>query len=88
VPGCPPPLPPLCRSDGDVMVLEDCGPHRSMPLSRGTVDGDTLVCAHHDARFDCSTACLEVPTQRTVPPGARIPGEPLGISHRKSKPTG
>lgn len=62
----------LRRADGGVAALEDRCPHRSMPLSLGTVDGDTLVCAYHGARFDCSGACVNVPSQPVVPPGARV----------------
>lgn len=71
------PLVLLRRTDGEPMVLEDRCPHRSMPLSRATVDGDTLVCAYHGARFDCSGTCLEVPSQRVVPPGARVRAFPV-----------
>lgn len=66
------PLVLLRRTDGGVMVLEDRCPHRSMPLSRGSVEGDTLVCAYHGARFGCEGQCLEVPSQGVVPPGARV----------------
>ena len=66
------PLVLLRRTDGGVMVLEDRCPHRSMPLSRGTVDGDTLVCAYHGARFGCDGGCIQVPSQPVVPPGARV----------------
>lgn len=66
------PLVLLRRTDGDVMVLEDRCPHRSMPLSRGSVDGDTLVCAYHGARFGCDGVCIQVPSQPVVPPGARV----------------
>lgn len=66
------PLMLLRRSDGGVTVLEDRCPHRSMPLSRGCVDGDTIVCAYHGARFDAEGRCLELPSQPVVPPGARV----------------
>lgn len=66
------PLVLLRRTDGGPMVLEDRCPHRSMPLSRGSVDGDTLVCAYHGARFGCDGVCIQVPSQPVVPPGARV----------------
>lgn len=71
------PLVLLRRVDGDVMVLEDRCPHRSMPLSRGAVEGDTLVCAYHGARFGSGGHCLDVPSQRVVPPGARVRAFPV-----------
>lgn len=66
------PLVLLRRTDAGVAVLEDRCPHRSMPLSLGTVDGDTLVCAYHGARFGCDGVCRQVPSQTVVPPGARV----------------
>lgn len=71
------PLMLLRRQDGSVMVLEDRCPHRSMPLSCGQVDGDTVVCAYHGARFDGSGRCLQVPSQPVVPPGARVRAFPV-----------
>jgi vanillate O-demethylase monooxygenase subunit len=67
----------LRRTDGGVAALEDRCAHRSLPLSKGRVDGDTIVCGYHGARFDCSGTCLEVPSQRTVPPGVRVRSFPV-----------
>lgn len=65
------PLLLLRRLDGGVTALEDRCPHRSMPLSLGTVDGDEIVCGYHGARIGCDGVCKAVPSQATVPPGAR-----------------
>lgn len=62
----------LRRLDGQVMALEDRCPHRSMPLSLGRVDGDTIECAYHGARFGCDGVCTGVPSQSQVPPGAQV----------------
>lgn len=62
----------LRHSNGGIIALEDRCPHRSMPLSLGSVDGDTLVCAYHGARFGCDGVCSGVPSQQRVPQGARI----------------
>ena len=62
----------LRRTDGGVMALEDRCAHRSMPLSLGAVDGDTIVCGYHGARFGCDGVCQQVPSQSVVPPGARV----------------
>lgn len=67
----------LRREAGGVMALEDRCPHRSMPLSRGTVEGDTVVCAYHGARFGCDGVCQEVPSQAVVPAGARVRAFPV-----------
>jgi vanillate O-demethylase monooxygenase subunit len=67
----------LRRTDGGVIALEDRCAHRSMPLSLGRVDGDTLVCAYHGARFGCDGVCVQVPSQPEVPPGARVRAFPV-----------
>ncbi len=67
----------LRRTDGGVAALEDRCAHRSIPLSLGKVDGDTIVCAYHGARFGCDGACVDVPSQKVVPPGARVRAFPV-----------
>jgi phenylpropionate dioxygenase-like ring-hydroxylating dioxygenase large terminal subunit len=65
------------REDGTPVALEDRCCHRSLPLSIGSVTGDDLRCAYHGLRFDSTGACVEVPGQPAVPPGARIRSYPL-----------
>lgn len=67
----------LRRTDGGVTALEDRCPHRSMPLSLGRVEGDELVCGYHGARFAVDGACVAVPSQPTVPSGARVRAFPV-----------
>jgi len=62
----------LRRLDGSVAALEDRCPHRSMPLSLGRVEGDSIECAYHGARFGCDGVCAGVPSQSVIPPGARV----------------
>lgn len=69
----------LRRNDGGIAALEDRCAHRSMPLSLGQVDGDTLVCAYHGARYGCDGVCLGVPSQASVPPGARVHSFPVRL---------
>ena len=66
------PLVLLRRTDGGVAALEDRCAHRSMPLSLGSVEDDTLVCGYHGARFGCDGVCSGVPSQAMIPPGARV----------------
>ncbi len=54
-------------SNQEVIALDDRCPHRSMPLSAGTLDNDTLVCAYHGFRFNTDGNCIEVPSQATCP---------------------
>jgi len=60
------------RTDGRPVVLEDRCCHRSLPLSMGKVIGDRLQCGYHGLEFDPTGACVRVPGQTTVPPGARV----------------
>lgn len=50
------------------IALEDACPHRKLPLSRGTIEGSTVVCGYHGLTFDCSGACVIAPTQLDTPP--------------------
>ena len=54
-------------ADGRVVALEDRCPHRSMPLSAGSLDQDTIVCGYHGLRFNTEGDCIEVPSQATCP---------------------
>src|SRR3990167_501321 len=63
--------------DGRAVALEDRCAHRSFPLSRGTLDGDTLVCGYHGARYDGDGHCRHVPSQSQIPPGAMVRAFPL-----------
>ncbi|PUE21339.1 aromatic ring-hydroxylating dioxygenase subunit alpha [Limnohabitans sp. WS1] len=59
-------------SAGQVVALEDRCPHRSMPLSAGTLEQDTIVCAYHGLRFNTEGDCIEVPSQATCPKNVGI----------------
>ena len=47
-------------------MIDRC-PHRNVPLSRGKVCGNHLVCAYHGWRFDHRGQCVGVPGADTVP---------------------
>ncbi len=53
---------------GCAVALEDACPHRKLPLSKGTVEGDNVVCGYHGLTFDCTGACVLAPTQLDTPP--------------------
>ena len=53
---------------GRPAVLEDACPHRKLPLSRGTLEGDHVVCGYHGLTFDCAGECVIAPTQLDNPP--------------------
>ncbi|UWQ77152.1 aromatic ring-hydroxylating dioxygenase subunit alpha [Leisingera sp. M658] len=55
-------------TQGMAIALEDACPHRKLPLSRGTIEGDHVVCGYHGLTFDCSGECVIAPTQLDNPP--------------------
>ena len=64
-------------SASKAIALEDRCCHRQLPLSLGAVTGDTLQCGYHGLEFDATGACVTVPGQSMVPPGAAIRSYPL-----------
>jgi phenylpropionate dioxygenase-like ring-hydroxylating dioxygenase large terminal subunit len=62
---------------GVPVALEDRCVHRSFPLSRSKLDGDSIVCGYHGMRYDCSGRCIEVPSQRQVGSGLGVRAFPL-----------
>ena len=65
------------RLDGTAVALEDRCAHRSFPLSRGSLQGDHIVCGYHGAEYDGEGRCRKVPSQTQVPPGAMVRNFPL-----------
>ena len=68
-------------SDGSVAALEDRCCHRHLPLSLGQVTGGNLQCGYHGLEFDASGACISIPGQSRVPPGASVRRYPLVELH-------
>jgi phenylpropionate dioxygenase-like ring-hydroxylating dioxygenase large terminal subunit len=68
--------------DGTPVALQDRCCHRNAPLSVGRLKGDELECGYHGLRYDRTGACVEVPSQTLVPPGARIASYPLVEKNR------
>lgn len=54
-------------SDGKVNAARDLCLHRGVPLSLGTVEDDTLVCAYHGFRYDKQGQCVCIPAHRGAP---------------------
>ncbi len=72
----------LWRDAGGVpVILEDRCCHRHLPLSMGKVEDDTLQCGYHGLEFDSAGACVSVPGQSRVPPGARVRSYPVAERH-------
>ena len=47
--------------EGSVFALYDRCPHRQVPLSKGTVNGQTVRCCYHGWAFGRSGRCIDVP---------------------------
>lgn len=65
------------KENGDPVALQNRCCHRSMPLSEGRLDGDTLVCRYHGFRYDCAGRVIEVPSQERPPGNIGVPAYPL-----------
>ncbi len=63
--------------DGTPVAFEDRCCHRRMPLSKGKIIGDVLECYYHGLQFNQSGACVHVPGQNTIPPGAQVRTYPI-----------
>lgn len=44
----------LGNADGELFAVRDRCPHAEFSLSDGELEGTTLICAWHGARFDCA----------------------------------
>lgn len=60
------------QASGEVAALDDCCVHRAMPLSKGWLDGDQVVCSYHGFVFAPSGECIRIPSQEHIPHGARV----------------
>jgi len=59
----------LFRSEaGHRVALSDRCIHRSFPLSKSELDGDSIICGYHGLRYDIQGDCIEVPSLRQACP--------------------
>lgn len=65
-------------TDGTPVALSDRCVHRSFPLSRSKLDGDTVICGYHGLRYDAAGDCIEAPALRDqCPKGIGVRAYPL-----------
>ena len=62
---------------GKPVALADRCCHRHAPLSRGKLKGDSIECPYHGFTYDESGACIAIPGQTAIPPGARVHSYPV-----------
>ncbi|MES2302548.1 MAG: Rieske 2Fe-2S domain-containing protein, partial [Pseudomonadota bacterium] len=59
--------------DGTIAALLDRCPHRFAPLSKGTRDGDRVVCGYHGLTFAPDGRCVHNPFSDRIPAGSTVP---------------
>jgi len=52
--------------NGELVAMADVCPHRSVPLSMGTMKNGRLECMYHGGKFGPKGECIDVPTMHTV----------------------
>ena len=63
------------KKDGTPAALRDRCCHRTAKLSKGSVEGDNIVCGYHGWTYDCSGTCVKIPQSpgSAIPAGAKVP---------------
>lgn len=69
-------------SQGRVAALEDVCPHRLLPLSLGTVEGDAIRCRYHGLLLDGHGRCREMPGGDPVNPAVKARAYPVVERYR------
>eukprot|EP01037_Dinobryon_pediforme_P045189 gene45189-57531_t len=62
---------------GEPIAVRNRCPHRSFPLAKGRLEGDTLICGYHGMQFDPSGQCTNMPAMPIVPSNASVRSFPL-----------
>ncbi|MGY4344788.1 phenylpropionate dioxygenase-like ring-hydroxylating dioxygenase large terminal subunit [Bradyrhizobium sp. GM7.3] len=70
------------KADGSVAALEDACWHRLVPLSKGRLEGDTVVCGYHGLKYNAQGRCTFMPSQETINPSACVRAYPVVERHR------
>ncbi len=67
-------------ADGRITMMEDRCPHRFVALSKGTREGDRIICGYHGLGFDAGGNCVHSPFAN-VHPQARVATMPAVERH-------
>ena len=79
---CDKPIVLYRKSDGTPVALEDACWHRLLPLSKGWLKEDTVVCGYHGLQFNEEGRCTHMPSQETINPSACVRSYPAVQKHR------
>ena len=60
------------KQDGTPVALEDACPHRKLPLSKGALSEDSIICGYHGLTFNDKGQCSDSPTQRGMMPSRAV----------------
>lgn len=70
------------KQDGSAAALADACWHRLLPLSKGELHGDNVICGYHGLEFDDTGRCVYMPSQDTINPSACVKSYPIVEKHR------
>lgn len=70
------------KQDGSPVALADACWHRLVPLSKGRLEGDNVICGYHGLEFDDNGRCVYMPSQETINPSACVRSYPIVERHR------
>lgn len=70
------------KQDGTPVALEDACWHRLLPLSKGRLKGDTVICGYHGLQFNSDGRCTHMPSQETINPSACVRAYPTVQKYR------
>ncbi|GGD94012.1 aromatic ring-hydroxylating dioxygenase subunit alpha [Maribacter cobaltidurans] len=70
------------KKDGTPVVLEDACWHRLLPLSKGSLRDDTVVCGYHGLEYNSDGRCSYMPSQETINPSACVRSYPAVQKYR------
>lgn len=48
---------------GAIQLVRDICPHRGVPLTKGWVSGENIICPYHGLDYNAEGECLKIPTQ-------------------------
>jgi len=69
-------------TSGRAVALDDACWHRLLPLSKGRLDGDDVVCGYHGIAFNPHGRCTFMPSQQTINPSACVRSYPVAEKHK------